>query len=29
LDISTLARGHYLLLLQVDGVKTLHRFIRE
>jgi len=29
LDISTLAQGHYLLQLQVDGVKTLHRFIRE
>lgn len=29
LDISSLAQGHYLLQLQVDGVKTLHRFIRE
>lgn len=29
LDISTLTQGHYLLQLRVDGVITLHRFIRE
>lgn len=29
LDISTLTQGHYLIQLQVDGVMTLHRFIRE
>lgn len=29
LDIRSLTQGHYLLQVQVDGVRTLHRFIRE